>query len=127
VTVTDVSGTNTDVSGTNTGAAGIAVCFFGRVSRIGPVEGSMRERTKGRHTGEGPRTRPRSAVDLTRRREDGLMDEPPGLQLVGGKPDAEAAQLHPEVAEFVRWFTSWWLTRGLEIITEEEAVQRRAA
>jgi hypothetical protein len=87
----------------------------------------MCERTKGQHTGDGPPTRARSGADLTRRREDGLMDDPPRRQLVGGKPDAEAAQMHPEVAEFVRWFTSWWLTRGLEIATEEEAEQRRAA
>jgi hypothetical protein len=42
------------------------------------------------------------------------MDDPPRLRVVGGEADAEAEQLHPEVAEFVRWFTSWWFTRGLE-------------
>jgi hypothetical protein len=35
--------------------------------------------------------------------------------------------LHPEVAEFVRWFTSWWLTRGLEFVDKEEVEERRAA
>jgi hypothetical protein len=35
--------------------------------------------------------------------------------------------LHPEVAEFVRWFTSWWLTRGLELVAKEGAEERDAA
>lgn len=43
------------------------------------------------------------------------------------KPVPEDEQLHPEVAEFVRWFTSWWLTRGLELVTDEEAEEQRAA
>ena len=55
------------------------------------------------------------------------MDDPPTLRVLGGQADAEDEQLHPEVAEFVRWFTSWWLTRGLELVTEEEAEKRRAA
>ena len=88
----------------------------------------MPEGTKGKHTGEEPPARAGPGADLTRRREDGLMDEPPRPRVVvGGEPHAEAAQLDPEVAEFVRWFTSWWLTRGVEIVTEEEAEQRRAA
>ena len=66
-------------------------------------------------------------ADLTRRRTDGLMDDPPKLQVVGGQVDAEDGQLHPEVAEFVRWFTGWWLTRGLELVAEEGAEERRAA
>jgi hypothetical protein len=66
-------------------------------------------------------------ADLTSRRKDGLMDDPPRLRVVGGEADAEDQQLHPEVAEFVRWITSWWLTRGLELITEEETEERRAA
>jgi hypothetical protein len=41
--------------------------------------------------------------------------------------NAEAEQLHPEVAEFVRWFTSWSLTRGLELVASEVAPERRAA
>jgi len=55
------------------------------------------------------------------------MDDPPRLRVIGGPADAEDKQLHPEVAEFVRWFTSWWLTRGLELVTDEEAEERRAA
>ena len=55
------------------------------------------------------------------------MDDPPRLRVVGGEADAEDEQFRPEVAEFVRWFTSWWLTRGLELVTEEEAEKRRAA
>ena len=66
-------------------------------------------------------------ADLTTRRKDGLMDDPPRLQVVGGQVDAEDGQLHPEVAEFVRWFTGWWLTRGLELVAEEGAEERRAA
>jgi hypothetical protein len=54
------------------------------------------------------------------------MDDPPRLR-VGGKVDAEATQLHPEVAEFVRWFTSWWLTRGLELVAKEHVEERPAA
>jgi hypothetical protein len=64
--------------------------------------------------------------DLTRRRKDGLMDDPP-FRVVGDEADAEAERLHAEVAEFVRWFTSWWLTRGLELVAEEEVEERRAA
>ena len=55
------------------------------------------------------------------------MDGPPTLRVLGGQADAEDEQLHPEVAEFVRWFTSWWLTRGLELITEEETEEWLAA
>ena len=55
------------------------------------------------------------------------MDDPPRLRVIGGPADAEDKQLHPEVAEFVRRFTSWWLTRGLELVEEEEAEERRAA
>ncbi len=55
------------------------------------------------------------------------MDDPSRLRLVGGELDAETAPLHPEVAEFVRWFTSWWLTRGLELVAQEEAEERNAA
>ena len=73
-----------------------------------------------------PRLAGRAAADLTSRRKDGLMDDPPRLRVVGGEADAEDEQLHPEVAEFVRWFTSWWLGRGLELV-EEEAEERRAA
>jgi hypothetical protein len=68
-----------------------------------------------------------SRADLTSRRTDGLMDDPPRLRTVGGQADAEEQQLHPEVAEFVRWFTSWWLTRGLERVAADEAKERRAA
>jgi hypothetical protein len=55
------------------------------------------------------------------------MDDPPRPEVMGGRADAEEPQLHPEVAEFLRWFTSWWLTRGLERVAEEEAEARRAA
>jgi hypothetical protein len=55
------------------------------------------------------------------------MDDPPRPDLVGGQADAEEAQLHPELAEFVRWFTSWWLTRGLELVDKEEPEEQRAA
>ena len=55
------------------------------------------------------------------------MDDLPTLRVLGGQADAEDEQLHLEVAEFVRWFTSWWLTRGLELVTEEEAEERRVA
>jgi hypothetical protein len=51
----------------------------------------------------------------------------PGPRPVGGEDDAQGAQLHPEVAEFVRWFTSWWITRGLELLAQEEAEERHAA
>jgi hypothetical protein len=54
------------------------------------------------------------------------MDDPSRLRVAGGQAD-EPKQVHPEVAEFVRWFTSWWLTRGLELIANEEAEDRRAA
>jgi hypothetical protein len=68
-----------------------------------------------------------SQADLTSRRKDGLIDDPPRLRVVGGEADAEDRQLHPEVAEFARWFTSWWLTRGLELAADEEAEEPRAA
>jgi len=55
------------------------------------------------------------------------MDDPLRPEVIGGQADAEEAQLHPEVAEFVRWFTSWWLSRGLELVAKEEAEERRAA
>ena len=55
------------------------------------------------------------------------MDDPPRFRVVGGEGDAEGERLHPEIAEFVRWFTSWWLTRGLELLAEEEPEERRAA
>jgi hypothetical protein len=55
------------------------------------------------------------------------MDGPSRLRPVGGKHDAETTPLHSEVAEFVRWFTGWWLTRGLELLTNEEAEERNAA
>lgn len=64
---------------------------------------------------------------MTSRRKDGLMDDPPKLRVLGGEADDKAEQLHPEVAEFVRWFTSWWLTRGLELVAKEEVEERRAA
>ena len=46
---------------------------------------------------------------------------------MGGEADAKVGALHQEVAEFVRWFTDWWLTRGLKLVAEEEAEGRRAA
>lgn len=57
------------------------------------------------------------------------MDDPPRLRSLGGQADAEEEHLHlhPEVAEFVRWFTSWWLTRGLELVAREDAEERHAA
>ncbi len=55
------------------------------------------------------------------------MDDSRRFRVVGGEVDAEVWQLHPEVAEFVRWFTDWWLTRGLEFLGEEEAEGQRAA
>ena len=55
------------------------------------------------------------------------MDDSKGLRVVGGEADVEVVQLHPEVAEFVRWFTDWWLTRGLELVAREEGEDRRAA
>ena len=70
---------------------------------------------------------PQPGSDLTSGRKDGLMDDPPRLRVVGGEADAEDEQLHPEVAEFVRWFTSWWLTRGLELLAAEEIEEPRAA
>ena len=74
-----------------------------------------------------PRLAVRARADLTSRRKDGLMDDPPTLRVLGGQADAEDEQLHPEVAEFVRWFTSWWLTRGLELLAAEEIEEPRAA
>jgi hypothetical protein len=53
------------------------------------------------------------------------MDDPPRLRVAGGEADAEAPELHPEVAEFVRWFTSWWITRGLKFAKEDN--ERNAA
>jgi hypothetical protein len=55
------------------------------------------------------------------------MDDPPRLRVLGGQADDTVEQLHPEVAEFVRWFTSWWLTRGFELVAAEEAEEQRAA
>ena len=57
------------------------------------------------------------------------MDESRRLRVVGGEADAKVAQQHPEVAEFVRWFTDWWLTRGRKLVAEAEAEaeSRRAA
>jgi hypothetical protein len=66
-------------------------------------------------------------VDLTSGRTDGLMDDPSRLRVVGGEVDAEVKQLHSEVAEFVRWFTTWWLTRGLELVARQEDEERDAA
>ncbi len=65
--------------------------------------------------------------DLTSGARGGLMDDSRRFRVVGGEVDAEVWQLHPEVAEFVRWFTDWWLTRGLEFLGEEEAEGQRAA
>ena len=47
------------------------------------------------------------------------------LQFAGGEADAEAPELHPEVAEFVRWFPRWWITRGLKFAREDN--ERNAA
>ncbi len=55
------------------------------------------------------------------------MDDLPRLPVLGGQADDTVEQLHPEVSEFVRWFTSWWLTRGLELVADEEAEEQRAA
>jgi hypothetical protein len=55
------------------------------------------------------------------------MDDSGRLRVVGGEADAKGRPLHPEVAEFVRWFTEWWLRRGLKLVAEEEAESRRAA
>jgi len=55
------------------------------------------------------------------------MDDPSGLRVVGGEVDAEVKRLHSEVAEFVRWFTTWWLTRGLELVARQEDEERDAA
>jgi len=55
------------------------------------------------------------------------MDDLPRLRSLGGQADAEEERLHHEVAEFVRWFTSWWLTRGLELLAAEEIEEPRAA
>jgi len=55
------------------------------------------------------------------------MDDLPRLRSLGGQADAEEERLHHEVAEFVRWFTSWWLTRGLERVAQAEAEERDAA
>ena len=88
----------------------------------------MQGRTKdGRYSPKGPPQAGRARADLTSRRKDGLMDDPPRLRVLGGQADAEDEQLHPEVAEFVRWFTSWWLTRGLELLAAEEIEEPRAA
>jgi len=76
---------------------------------------------------EGRGWRARAEADLTSRRKDGLMDDPPRLRVVGGEANTEDEQLHPEVAEFVRWFTSWWLTRGVKVVAKEEPEERRAA
>ena len=54
------------------------------------------------------------------------MDDPPRLQVGGGETNSEAPELQHEVAEFVRWFTSWWLTRGLELFAREDD-ERNAA
>ncbi len=90
-----------------------------RTSRTGRDGG-----TQGPTPGRPPDAAP---ADLTDRRKDGLMDDPPRLRVVGGEADAEDEQLHPEVAEFVRWFTSWWLSRGLELLAAEEIQEQRAA
>ena len=87
----------------------------------------MQGRTNGRARGAAGRGARAGATDLTSRRKDGLMHDPPKLRVVGGQADAEEEQPHPEVAEFVRWFTSWWLTRGLELVAKAEAEERRAA
>jgi len=55
------------------------------------------------------------------------MDDLPRLRSLGGQADAEEERLHHVVAEFVRWFTSWWLTRGLERVAQAEAEERDAA
>jgi hypothetical protein len=55
------------------------------------------------------------------------MDDPPRLRVLGGQADDTVEQLHPEVSEFVRWFTSWWLTCGLELVADEEPEERRTA
>jgi hypothetical protein len=55
------------------------------------------------------------------------MDDSRRLRVVGGEADAKVGPLHPEVAEFVCWFTDWWLTRGRKLAAEEEAESRRAA
>ena len=86
----------------------------------------MQRRTRvGAYSSGGARLMGPARADLTSRRKNGLMDDPRRLRVIGGEADAEDEQLHPEVAEFVRWFTSWWLTRGLELVAEEE--ERRAA
>ena len=80
-----------------------------------------------RHAGiESRPSRALSRKDLTSRPTDGLMDDPPRIPLPGGRADAAEDQLHPEVAGFVRWFTNWWLTCGLELVAEETE-ERRAA
>jgi hypothetical protein len=86
----------------------------------------MRETSKGRRKGQAARSFSYPNADLTNRRTDGLMDDPPRVETAGGPADADEAQLHPEVAEFVRWFTTWWLQRGLEIV-QRDASERRAA
>lgn len=81
---------------------------------------AQEERAKGGRGGGGP-----SGLDEPpKRRSHGRPAEAPSRR---SEADAEAEQLHPEVAEFVRWFTSWWLTRGLELVEQEEAEERRAA
>jgi hypothetical protein len=56
------------------------------------------------------------------------MDDPPRPDVVGGQADAEEAQLHPELAEFalVHELVEW-LTRGLELVDNEEPEEQRAA
>ena len=57
------------------------------------------------------------------------MDDPRRLRAVGGEADAETAQLHPEVVEFVRWFADWWLRRGRQLVAQQrqDEEKRRAA
>jgi hypothetical protein len=55
------------------------------------------------------------------------MDDARRLRIVGGEADAKSARLDPEVAEFVRWFTDWWLARGVELVAKEEEAERRRA
>jgi hypothetical protein len=56
------------------------------------------------------------------------MDDPPRLQVIEGEANAQDKSVHhPEIAEFVRWFTNWWLTCGLELVAKEDGEERRAA
>jgi hypothetical protein len=56
------------------------------------------------------------------------MDDPPRLQVIEGEANAQDKSVHhPEIVEFVRWFTNWWLTRGLELVAKEDGEERRAA